>query len=46
MQRMSFTLNFDAQTVNFTAGNVIGGTSGAKATIREIVDAGATGTLH
>lgn len=46
MQRMSFTLNFDAQTVNFTVGNVvIGGTSGAKATIREIVDAGATGTL-
>lgn len=46
MQRMSFTLNFDGQTVNYTVGNtVVGGTSGATAIIREMVDAGATGTL-
>ena len=39
-------LNYDGQTVNFTAGNTLtGGTSGATATIVSDVDAGATGTL-
>lgn len=46
MQRISQTLNFDNQTINFTIGNiVIGGTSGAKGKILEMTDAGATGTL-
>ncbi|MCY1741157.1 hypothetical protein [Ensifer sp. SL37] len=39
-------LNFDAQTVNFTVGQTVtGGTSGATATIVDIVDNGATGFL-
>ncbi|MCI0482551.1 MAG: hypothetical protein L0213_13310, partial [Candidatus Dadabacteria bacterium] len=44
--RVSFTLAYDGQTGNFTAGQVItGGTSGAKAVILEDADAGVTGTL-
>lgn len=39
-------LNFDAQTVNFTIGQTVtGGTSGATATIVDIVDSGTTGFL-
>lgn len=45
-RRVSKTLAYDAQTGNFTAGDVItGGTSGATATILEDSDGGATGTL-
>lgn len=44
--RISKTLNFDAQTANFTVNEMItGGTSGAMAVILEQSDAGATGTL-
>lgn len=40
-------LSFDAQTVNFTAGNVVtGGTSRATAVIQTQTDAGATGLLN
>lgn len=40
------TLNFDAQSANFTVGLVVtGGTSGAKGTIVSQTDAGTTGTL-
>lgn len=41
------TLDYDAQTVNYTVGDVItGATSGATATIAADVDNGATGTLY
>lgn len=44
--RISRTLAYDAQTVNFTVGTLLtGGTSGATATILEDADAGLTGTL-
>lgn len=39
-------LNFDAQTLPFTAGETLtGGTSGATATIVKVIDNGTTGTL-
>lgn len=42
----TFGLAYDAQTANFTIGQVVtGGTSGATATITDDTDAGATGTL-
>src|SRR5262249_18396491 len=41
------SLNYDAQTVNFTVGSILtGGTSGAKARIVKDTDAGSTGTLQ
>jgi len=44
--RVSRTLDYDAQTANFTVGAVLtGGTSGAKAIILQDSDSGATGTL-
>lgn len=44
--RLSLTLNYDAQTANFTAGKVLtGATSGATAVILQDADGGATGTL-
>jgi len=44
--RISFTLDYDNQTTNFSVGELItGGTSGAKAIILQNSDAGATGTL-
>lgn len=44
--RVSQTLAYDAQTVNFTIGEMItGGTSGATAIVLEDADGGATGTL-
>jgi len=44
--RTGSTLNYDAQTVNFTLGDTLtGGTSGATATITADSDAGVTGTL-
>jgi len=46
IHRISMTLNYDAQTGNFTTGKIVtGGTSGATAVILEDSDAGATGTL-
>lgn len=46
IHRVSMTLAFSGQTVNFTVGEIItGGTSGATARVLEVVDAGATGTL-
>ena len=40
-------LNYDGQTVNFTAGSTLtGGTTGYTATIAEVVDYGTTGTLR
>lgn len=40
-------INYVSQTVNFTVGQVVtGGTSGATATIKAIVDDGATGVLY
>jgi len=44
--RISRTLDYDAQTGNFTAGDIVtGGTSGATAIILEDNDSGVTGTL-
>lgn len=44
--RPGATLNYDTQTANFTAGNVVtGATSGATARIIKDVDGGATGVL-
>lgn len=44
--QMSFTLDYDAQSANFTVGaKLTGGTSGATAIILEDSDGGATGTL-
>jgi hypothetical protein len=44
--RVTSTLAFDGQTVNYTVGlKVTGGTSGATGIILEMTDAGATGTL-
>jgi len=44
--RISQTLNYNAQTANFTLGAILtGGTSGATAVILEDADAGVTGTL-
>lgn len=44
--RISQTLNYDAQTANFTVGSILtGGTSGATAVILEDSDSGVTGTL-
>ena len=44
--RVSKTLAYDGQTVNFAVGETVtGGTSGATAIILEDADAGATGTL-
>ena len=44
--RVTRTLNYDAQSGNFTAGLIVTGTtSGAKALILSDADAGATGTL-
>jgi hypothetical protein len=44
--RLSRTLDYDNQTVNFTVGSILtGGTSGAIAVILEDNDSGATGTL-
>ena len=44
--RMSFTLDYDTQTADFTVGaKLTGGTSGATAIILEDSDGGATGTL-
>lgn len=44
--RITQTLDFDAQTTNFTVGEVItGGTSATTAVILEQVDGGGTGTL-
>lgn len=46
IHRISQTLAYDAQTVNFTVGELItGGTSGATATVLSDADSGATGTL-
>lgn len=46
IHRISFTLNYDTQTANFTVGQILtGGTSGATAVILEDSDSGATGTL-
>ncbi len=45
-QRPGSTLNYDAQSANFTAGAILtGGTSGATARIVADTDGGATGTL-
>lgn len=44
--RISFTLDYDAQSANFNVGSILtGGTSGATAIILEDSDSGATGTL-
>lgn len=44
--RLSFTLDYDAQTANYTVGDILTGTtSGATAIILEDADAGVTGTL-
>lgn len=44
--RISKTLDYDAQTANFTVGTIVtGGTSGATAIILEDSDSGAAGTL-
>jgi len=44
--RISMTLDYDAQTSDFTVGTILtGGTSGATATILEDSDSGTTGTL-
>ncbi len=44
--RVSRTLAYDGQTVNFTVGDTVtGGTSGATAIILQDADSGATGTL-
>lgn len=41
------SLNFDAQTGNFAVGlTITGGTSGATAVIKKMIDAGTTGTLY
>lgn len=46
IHRISQTLAYDAQTGNFTVGDIVtGGTSGATAVILEDSDGGATGTL-
>lgn len=46
IHRVSQTIGYDAQTANFTAGEVItGGTSGATATVLEDSDSGTSGTL-
>lgn len=45
-RRPGSTLDYDAQTANFTAGEVVtGGTSGATAVIQNDSDSGSTGTL-
>lgn len=45
--KTSGVLNYDAQTANFTVGEILtGGTSGAKALIVEDTDNGTTGTLN
>jgi hypothetical protein len=42
-----YSLNFDAQTGNFAVGlTITGGTSGATAVIKKIIDNGTTGTLY
>lgn len=47
VRKMWNTLNYDAETVGFTAGSTLtGGTSGATATILRVLDAGTTGTLY
>lgn len=40
------TLNYDGQTAEFTAGQVLTAANGASATIVGVVDSGATGTLY
>lgn len=45
--KLTYALDYDAQTSNFTVGNTVtGGTSSATGTIAADVDAGTTGTLY